>query len=319
VATVTIIVGSELDTPVATDDAFQVDEDSELTVPKETGVLANDSDPDDGDLTATVITQPSHGTLGASAPDGSFHYEPFLDFNGIDLFTYEAENQSGKASTGRVTILVGAQGDIVIATDDHYQVSEGVSLTVPAPGILSNDIDSDGDKLGLSVVEGVAHGKLELNQDGSFLYAPAASFNGSDGFTYRVKDSDGNQATAKVAIAVRPADKPPPDEPTTMPPVAPPPPPPPPPPAVEIKTITPPAPVDLPEPDAPVVPITVPAPAPPPPPTVALLPQEEKKGREVPVKPLAAAGGGGVALAGLLAGLASRRRHALGPLDDSPL
>src|SRR5205823_4627075 len=201
---------------------------------------------------------------------------------------------------------VGSQGDVVIATDDRYQLVQDVSLTTPAPGVLSNDVDPDGDKLALSVVKDVAHGKLELNHDGSFLYAPAEHFTGSDGFTYRVKDSDGNEATAEVAIVVRPAEKPPPETTaTTLPgPVAPPPPPVPPP-DIEIKTAAPPQKQALPAPSAPVVPITVPRIAPPAPPTVALLPAEKKKGSGLPVKPLAAAGGGGLALAGLVAGLRS--------------
>ena len=121
---------------------------------------------------------------------------------------------------------------------------------------------------------------------------------------------------------VRPAEKPPPDTTaTTMPgPVAPPPPPPPPPPAgVEIKTGPRPEPTTAPKPSEPVVPITVPRPALPAPSTVAVLPAKGKKGLHVPVKPLAAAGGGGLALTGLVAGLRSRRRLALGPVHDMPV
>ena len=322
VATVTIEVGSKQDTPVATDDAYLTPKDTELVVGTDKGVLANDTDPDEGELTATLSTPPSRGKLVTFNPDGSFTYQPNQDFNGVDVFTYEAANQSGKSATGRVQLFVGPQGEVVIATDDRYQVAQDVSLTVPAPGVLTNDVDPDGDKLGLSVVKNVDHGKLELNQDGSFLYAPAEHFTGSDAFTYRVKDSHNNQATADVAIVVRPADKPPPDTtPTTEPgPVAPPPPPPPPPQAkIEIKTSPRPEPTAAPKPSEPVVPITVPRIAPPAPPTVALLPAEKKKGSGLPVKPLAAAGGGGLALAGLVAGLKSRRRLALGPVRDMPV
>ena len=322
VATVTIEVGSEQDTPAVTNDAYLTGEDTELVVGADKGVLANDTDPDDGDLTADLSTPPSRGKLVTFNPDGSFTYQPNQDFNGVDVFTYEVANQSGKAATGRVQLFVGPQGDMIIATDDRYQLVQDVSLTVAAPGVLTNDVDPDGDKLGLSVVKTVAHGKLELNHDGSFLYAPAEGFTGSDGFTYKVRDSDGNEATADVVIVVRPAEKPPPETTaTTMPgPVAPPPPPPPPaPPKIEIKTGSKPVPTTVPEASEPVVPITVPRIAPPAPPTVALLPAEKKKGSGLPVKPLAAAGGGGLALAGLAAGLKSRRRLALGPLQDMPV
>ena len=322
VATVTIEVGSEEDTPAVTDDAYLTPENTEVVVGADKGVLANDTDPDEGQLTATLSTSPNRGKLVTFNPDGSFTYQPNQDFNGVDVFTYEAANQSGKAATGRVQLFVGPQGDVVIATDDRYQLLQDVSLTVPAPGVLTNDVDPDGDKLGLSVVKNVDHGKLELNQDGSFLYAPAEHFTGSDGFTYRIKDSHGNQATADVAIVVRPAEKPPPETTTTTvpPPVAPPPPTPPRGPAgVEIKTAAPPKREAVPAPSEPVVPITVPRIAPPAPPTVALLPAEKHKGPGLPVKPLAAAGGAGLGLAGLVAGLRSRRRLALGPVEDMPV
>jgi len=121
---------------------------------------------------------------------------------------------------------------------------------------------------------------------------------------------------------VRPAEKPPPETTTTTvpPPVAPPPPTPPRGPAgVEIKTAAPPKREAVPAPSEPVVPITVPRIAPPAPPTVALLPAEKHKGPGLPVKPLAAAGGAGLGLAGLVAGLRSRRRLALGPVEDMPV
>ena len=88
---------------------------------------------------------------------------------------------------------------------------------------------------------------------------------------------------------------------------------------VEIKTAAPLKREAVPAPSEPVVPITVPRIAPPAPPTVALLPAEKHKGPGLPVKPLAAAGGAGLGLAGLVAGLRSRRRLALGPVEDMPV
>ena len=49
--------------------------------------------------------------------------------------------------------------------------------------MLGNDSDPDGDALTAALVSGPAHGRLELNSDGSFDYTPAADFNGSDAFT----------------------------------------------------------------------------------------------------------------------------------------
>lgn len=70
-----------------------------------------------------------------------------------------------------------------VAVDDLYTTSEDTSLMVPAPGVLANDTDSDGDPLTAVLVTGPLHGTLTLNADGSFTYTPSANFNGLDAFT----------------------------------------------------------------------------------------------------------------------------------------
>ena len=54
-------------------------------------------------------------------------------------------------------------------------------------------------------------GDLVLNADGSFIYAPAPGFSGSDQFTYTITDGNGNQDTATVQITVSEASNSPPD------------------------------------------------------------------------------------------------------------
>src|SRR5439155_1544188 len=48
-----------------------------------------------------------------------------------------------------------------------------------------------------------AHGSLTLNSDGSFSYTPAASYNGTDSFTYKANDSQADSAIATVTITIR--------------------------------------------------------------------------------------------------------------------
>ncbi len=45
------------------------------------GVLANDSDPDGGNLTAALATPPANGTVTIS-PDGSFEFHAVAGFTG---------------------------------------------------------------------------------------------------------------------------------------------------------------------------------------------------------------------------------------------
>jgi VCBS repeat-containing protein len=75
-------------------------------------------------------------------------------------------------------------------------------LTVAAPGVLGNDTDPDGDTLSAVVVGEPSNGTLTLDTDGSFTYAPAANFDGTDSFTYRTGDGVLESNTATVTITV---------------------------------------------------------------------------------------------------------------------
>jgi hypothetical protein len=71
-------------------------------------------------------------------------------------------------------------------------------LNVPAPGVLGNDRDPDGDAVAL--VSDVSNGKLILDPNGSFDYTPEANFNGTDRFTYLANDGASNSNIATVTI-----------------------------------------------------------------------------------------------------------------------
>ena len=89
------------------------------------------------------------------------------------------------------------------ASDDGYTTDEDTPLTVPAPGVLDNDTDPDGDPLTAELVGGPSHGSLSLNADGSFTYTPDPNYNGLDSFTYLARDDGGlASATATVHLTV---------------------------------------------------------------------------------------------------------------------
>jgi hypothetical protein len=77
-----------------------------LDVPAASGVLANDSDPGGGALTAEVVARTSYG-LVLLAPDGGFHYDPIDGYLGQDAFTYRASNGVLFSAETTVTITVG--------------------------------------------------------------------------------------------------------------------------------------------------------------------------------------------------------------------
>lgn len=201
-ATVTITVSPVNDAPVAVADSYNATRNTTLTVAAASGVLANDSDADADTLTATVVTQVSHGTLSLNS-DGAFTYAPNTDYSGSDSFTYRASDGSLTSNTVTVTINVAAANAAPVGVADSYTANEDATLTITASyGVLSNDTDADGNTLSAVLVDTAAHGALSLNSDGSFVYTPNANYNGIDTFTYRASDGTATSSIVTVTITV---------------------------------------------------------------------------------------------------------------------
>lgn len=90
--------------PVAADDAYAVNEDTNLIVATP-GVLTNDSDPDLDNISTTLATDVSNGTLALNS-DGSFTYTPSAGYSGPDSFTYRANDATLSSNPVTVTIVV---------------------------------------------------------------------------------------------------------------------------------------------------------------------------------------------------------------------
>ncbi len=86
-----------------------------------------------------------------------------------------------------VTMTVTAVNDAPVANDDWYEAGIDQPLTVPAIGVLENDVD--GDSLLTAMVDTPpAVGSLILNLDGGFTYTPQPSFTGPISYTYIASD-----------------------------------------------------------------------------------------------------------------------------------
>lgn len=201
-ATVTItIAGVANDPPTAQDDTYNLNEDVMLTTTPANGVLFNDSDTESDPLTATLVSNPTHGTVLLN-PNGTFTYTPDSNYSGTDSFTYQASDGTSNSNVATVTLNIAALNDAPTGGDDAYDVDEGGTLTVSAPGVLSNDTDAEGDSLTAVLVTNVSQGTLTLNANGSFTYTPAAGFNGADTFTYQANDGSANSAPITVTLTV---------------------------------------------------------------------------------------------------------------------
>lgn len=81
---------------------------------------------------------------------------------------------------------------------------DGTLVVNAVDGLLSNDLDPDGDPLAVLLASGVSHGNLDSLEDGSFTYLPSPDFHGLDSFTYVATDSIAGSNVATVTIMVRP-------------------------------------------------------------------------------------------------------------------
>lgn len=184
--------------PQAVDDFYAVDEDGVLLVTPNLGVLANDSDADEDDLTALVLSEPSNGTAGL-LPNGSFIYRPTPDFFGTDTFTYAAVDFRPSAPA-TVTVEVSPAYDPFVGVGDSYKAIPSQPLVVEASnGVLSNDLHVDQTPVTVSLAQDASAGSLTLATDGSFTYDPEG-FSGTATFAYRV--DDGTQLSEPITVTL---------------------------------------------------------------------------------------------------------------------
>ncbi len=204
-ATVTITVNAVNDDPVATDDAYSVDEDASLTGEN---VLDNDTDVEDTTPggTVTLGTDVSDGSLTLNS-DGTFTYDPDPDFNGTDSFTYTVTDSDGATSNeATVTITVDPVNDAPVAGDSSESTDE--DSTVDGSFNVS---DSDGDDpAGMTYdITQPTDGLVTDNGDGTFTFDPDGDFDYLEAgesvdvmFTYSVTDQGGLPSAADGTITV---------------------------------------------------------------------------------------------------------------------
>jgi N-acetylneuraminic acid mutarotase len=113
-------------------------------------------------------------------------------------------DENGYTHTGGLYYPGEVDNIAPVAVDDSYFTSQSEFLSVPAPGVLGNDSDPDGDPFNAVLVSTTVHGALFLNGSGAFTYEPFPGFTGEDTFTYLATDGQANGNTATVTIVVEP-------------------------------------------------------------------------------------------------------------------
>ena len=189
--------------PVAVDDELTTAEDTSGNV----NVLANDSDPDVGDvLEVTASTDGASGTVSCT-PAGVCTYTPQSDFHGSDTFTYTISDDNGETDQASVNVTVTQPDAAPNAVDDTITTDEGQAGSV---NVLSNDTDPNGDALSVTTLSPTAtHGTVACAATGLCTYTPDAGFHGTDSFAYSISDGQGGSANANVSVTVNEVNQPP--------------------------------------------------------------------------------------------------------------
>jgi len=195
--------------PVAADDAFTGPEDTEITgnVLADNGAGADsDADNDVLSVIAGTFATAQGGSVTLNA-DGSFSYLPVANFNGTDSFDYRVTDGT-LSDTGTVTLTVTPVPDAPVAIDDAFTGRQDTQISgnVLADNGAGADYDPDGEAptaVEMSVAN-LGGGGITINEDGSFIYAPAAGFTGTESFTYQIRDLGGLTDTGRITFTVVP-------------------------------------------------------------------------------------------------------------------
>lgn len=194
--TATVTVTGSNDAPTAVDDALGTVSSAK---PVKLDLLSNDYDVDSGDTISIVsVADATNGKVTLSG--GTVRYVADRGSSGkTDSFDYTIEDESGEQSTATATFTLSTNTN-PIAVNDAITLVEDADATELA--ILDNDTDADSDKVQvLKVDTDPSHGTATVT-NGKLFYQPDANYNGSDSFTYVVKDGNGGRDEATVTVTV---------------------------------------------------------------------------------------------------------------------
>ena len=154
-----------------------------------------------GAITYSIVSPPSHGTLGMVGATGDVTYTPTSGFDGTDSFTFNATDTHAQTSNvATATITVGS---------NHAPTCSDQTISVrhnTAKHVVLGCSDADtGAMLHWSIVTPPGHGTASaIDGTGGMTYKPRSAFGGLDRFTFKATDDEGadsNVATITLHVA----------------------------------------------------------------------------------------------------------------------
>ena len=181
--TVTLEVADILAIP----NSYSNNEGETLTVDAASGIVTNDIDPNGLALTATVVTNPSYGTLTLNT-DGSFSYAHDGSENRKDVFTYKLANANDDESKSTFVVINNSNvNDAPVSAGTTFTLNEGAN-NIFTPSYTDSDTELTG--ITFSISTDVSNGFLTDNADGTFTYTHDGGETSSDSFIYSVFDGE---------------------------------------------------------------------------------------------------------------------------------
>jgi hypothetical protein len=142
----------------------------------------------------TATSTPAHGTVVMN-PDGSYTYNPDINFKGVDSFTYQVKDPTGQIKTA--TEYIGVDTPAIAAIDHNY-------TTLYDTNVAGNAATGDtyAPQSVFTATSKPPHGTVVMNPDGTYIYNPDPDFKGVDSFTYQVQDPTGQIRIATETITI---------------------------------------------------------------------------------------------------------------------
>ena len=157
------------------------------------------TDPDGDTLRVSDAGGVNGGSIVINA-DNTITFTPNPGFVGLGTFGYSVVDEFGGYAEALVQVTVEPVGNRApVAVDDY---AETINLAWVLIDALANDSDPDGDAISVLSFTQPANGTVVQVAPGRFHYKANAAFCGLDPFTYTIRDSAGNIATATVTVNV---------------------------------------------------------------------------------------------------------------------
>ncbi|GAA2176346.1 hypothetical protein GCM10009846_29800 [Agrococcus versicolor] len=206
VARLTPLAGTD-----AADDAFPIDPASLTLLTPGTG-------------TPTDRIEIAEQGVVALAEDGTVSFTPAAGFIGrVDQVRFEVADTLGNVASSTIDVLV--LGDAPVANDDAVTTPFETTVAIdvlandvsgepgpsetPAPPTEADAPTADPSELTVAIVDLPDEGSVEVADDGTLTYAPAAGFSGIDVLSYEITGRDGQTDVADVTITVAAPSAPP--------------------------------------------------------------------------------------------------------------